>query len=68
MTRRLAARATITRDDMPLSELLRPLSARALPRSALHRINGETITEDEARWIEHRRSTSEHHRYRREKT
>ena len=46
---RLPPRDSITSDDMPLTELLRPLSARALPRRALVKINGATISEAEAR-------------------
>jgi len=34
---------------MPLAELLRPLSAKALPRSAMVGKYGERLSEDEAR-------------------
>lgn len=49
MTLRLSPRRSMTTEDMPLSELLRPISALVLPRAALVQNSGEVITEKEAR-------------------
>ncbi len=46
---RLQPRTTATSADMPLVELLRPLSAKALPSSAMTGKHGDDITEAEAR-------------------
>ncbi|MCZ4351571.1 hypothetical protein O4H61_03495 [Roseovarius aestuarii] len=45
----LNPRTEATRPNMPLAELLRPLSAKVQPRSALIDIHGCEMSEDEAR-------------------
>jgi len=49
MIHRLPPRRSMTTEDMPLEELLRPISAMVLPRQALVQNSGELITEKEAR-------------------
>lgn len=41
-------RTAATSDDMSLAELMRPLSAKALPRSAMTGKHGDKLTEAEA--------------------
>ncbi len=49
--KRLPPRTSITDSDMPLMELLRPLSAKALPRRALVSTSGALMPETKARKI-----------------
>lgn len=55
---RLPPRTTMTTDDMPLSELLRPISARVLPQCAFISDSGERIDEVTVEWVEARSSRS----------
>jgi len=47
--RKLPSRTSTSTDAMPLDELIRPLSAKALSRSAMVGKYGERLSEDEAR-------------------
>jgi len=49
MTDRLPPRTAVTDDEMPMRDLLRPLSAKVLPRSALRLDDGSPLDEADAR-------------------
>jgi hypothetical protein len=51
--RKLPSRTSTSTDAIPLEELIRPLSAKALPRSAMIGKYGERLTEDQARARSH---------------
>ena len=46
---KLPPRTSTSTDTMPLEELLRPLSAKALPRSAMVGKYGDRLSEDQAK-------------------